>query len=89
MLILLLFTAIGLVLFAGAVLALLWAVRSGQLDDLETPALRMLHDDLPADLELTGGSDPSGPQRMTSLPLAPLSTGIASTRLPSTAQERS
>lgn len=29
----------------GAVVGFLWATRSGQLDDLETPALRMLHDD--------------------------------------------
>lgn len=48
MLPLLLFTAVGLVLFAGAIAGLVWAVRSGQLDDLETPALRMLHDDPPA-----------------------------------------
>jgi cbb3-type cytochrome oxidase maturation protein len=30
----------------SAVIAFLWAARSGQLDDLETPALRMLHDEL-------------------------------------------
>ena len=29
----------------GAVLAFLWASRSGQLDDLETPPLRMLEDE--------------------------------------------
>ncbi len=29
----------------GAVLAYAWAVRHGQFDDLDTPALRMLHDD--------------------------------------------
>ncbi len=29
----------------GAVVAFLWAVQSGQLDDLETPALRILADD--------------------------------------------
>jgi cbb3-type cytochrome oxidase maturation protein len=29
----------------GSVFAFLWAVRNGQLDDLETPALRMLTDD--------------------------------------------
>ncbi len=29
----------------SAVIAFLWASRSGQLDDLETPALRMLHDE--------------------------------------------
>ena len=29
----------------SAVIAFLWAARTGQLDDLETPALRMLHDE--------------------------------------------
>ena len=34
------------VAFSGAaVAAFLWSARSGQLDDLETPALRMLRDD--------------------------------------------
>ncbi len=33
-------------LFAGLfVAAFIWAVRQGQLDDLETPAARMLFDD--------------------------------------------
>ncbi|HPV77400.1 MAG TPA: cbb3-type cytochrome oxidase assembly protein CcoS, partial [Gemmatimonadaceae bacterium] len=32
----------------AAVLAFSWAARRGQFDDLETPALRMLHDDEPA-----------------------------------------
>ena len=37
-------------LAAGAwLLAFRWAVRDGQLDDLETPAARMLHDDEPAE----------------------------------------
>jgi len=40
-----LFIGMGLALFALAVGALLWLVRSGQLDDLDTPALRMLGDD--------------------------------------------
>ena len=39
------FTGLGLVLFIGAVAALVWSIRSGQLDDLETPAMRMLTDD--------------------------------------------
>jgi cbb3-type cytochrome oxidase maturation protein len=30
---------------AGAVLAFVWAVDNGQLDDLETPPLRILGDD--------------------------------------------
>jgi cbb3-type cytochrome oxidase maturation protein len=49
MAILLLFTAVALALFTLGVLALAWAVRSGQLDDLETPALRLLTDDPPND----------------------------------------
>jgi cbb3-type cytochrome oxidase maturation protein len=36
---------LALLLACGAVFAFLWATRTGQLDDLETPALRMLHDD--------------------------------------------
>jgi cbb3-type cytochrome oxidase maturation protein len=39
------FTGLGLVLFLGAVAALIWSIRSGQLDDLDTPARRMLADD--------------------------------------------
>ncbi len=34
-----------LVVVLGAVLAYTWAARRGQFDDLDTPALRMLHDD--------------------------------------------
>lgn len=33
------------VLAAAAVWAFIRAVRSGQFDDLDTPAVRMLHDD--------------------------------------------
>jgi cbb3-type cytochrome oxidase maturation protein len=36
----------ALAVAVSAVIAFLWAARSGQLDDLETPALRMLHDEL-------------------------------------------
>jgi len=32
---------------AGAVVAFVWAARRGQLDDLDTPPLRMLVDDEP------------------------------------------
>lgn len=41
----LIFTALGAVLAALAVLAVIWAVRQGQYDDLETPALRVLSDE--------------------------------------------
>lgn len=30
---------------AAAVVVFLWAARSGQFDDLETPAVRILHDE--------------------------------------------
>jgi cbb3-type cytochrome oxidase maturation protein len=38
---------LALILVLAAVLAFAWAARRGQFDDLETPALRMLHDDDP------------------------------------------
>jgi cbb3-type cytochrome oxidase maturation protein len=39
------FTALGLALFVIGIFALIWSIRSGQMDDLDTPALRMLNDD--------------------------------------------
>ena len=36
---------LALVIVSGAVLAFVWSARSGQFDDLDTPAVRMLHDD--------------------------------------------
>lgn len=36
---------VSLLLLAGAIWAFLWAVRRGQFDDLDTPALDMLRDD--------------------------------------------
>ena len=44
----------ALVIVAAAVWAYVWATRSGQMDDLDTPAVRMLHDDEPP-----GGRRPS------------------------------
>jgi cbb3-type cytochrome oxidase maturation protein len=32
-------------LFVCGLAALVWSIRSGQMDDLDTPALRMLNDD--------------------------------------------
>ena len=52
--------AVGVVV--AALLAFRWAVRSGQLDDLETPAVRMLHDDegvSPSQPSDAGGDDGS------------------------------
>lgn len=40
-----LLTGVGLALFVVAVAALVGLVRSGQLDDLDTPPARMLADD--------------------------------------------
>jgi cbb3-type cytochrome oxidase maturation protein len=36
---------IALLLALAGVIAFIWAVRSGQLDDLETPSQRILGDD--------------------------------------------
>jgi cbb3-type cytochrome oxidase maturation protein len=36
---------LGLTLLAAAVAAFFWAVKSGQFDDMETPAWRILMDD--------------------------------------------
>lgn len=36
---------IALLLALAGVIAFIWAVRSGQMDDLETPSLRILGDD--------------------------------------------
>ncbi len=39
---------LALVVATGAVAAFVWSVRSGQLDDFDTPPCRMLLDDHPA-----------------------------------------
>lgn len=36
---------LALVIAAGAVMAFVWATRDGQFDDLDTPGVRLLHDD--------------------------------------------
>ncbi len=38
---------LALVIVAIAVGAFVWAARRGQFDDLDTPGVRMLHDDDP------------------------------------------
>jgi cbb3-type cytochrome oxidase maturation protein len=43
----LIFTAIGAGLAVLGIAGVIWAVRQGQYDDLETPALRVLADDAP------------------------------------------
>lgn len=34
------------VIVVAAVVAFVWSARRGQFDDLDTPAVRMLHDDV-------------------------------------------
>ena len=40
---------VAAILAALAVAAFIWSVRRGQMDDLETPALRILTDDVPVE----------------------------------------
>ena len=47
MTILLLLIPLSLVLLVCAIGAFVWAVRNGQFDDLETPAIDILADDRP------------------------------------------
>jgi len=36
---------VAALLATAAIAAFIWAVRGGQLDDLDTPAVRILHDE--------------------------------------------
>lgn len=36
---------LALIIVGAAIGAFIWSARTGQMDDLETPAVRMLHDD--------------------------------------------
>ena len=40
---------LALLIAAAALAAFVWATRSGQFDDLETPGMRVLHEDDPHD----------------------------------------
>jgi len=40
---------VALVVVFVAVIGFVWAARKGQFDDLETPAMRALHDDVGSD----------------------------------------
>lgn len=58
MTILYLFLAIALVIFVTGIAALVWSIRSGQYDDLDTPALRVLGEDCPASAPSTPTPNP-------------------------------
>ncbi|KLD63224.1 cbb3-type cytochrome oxidase assembly protein CcoS [Dyella japonica] len=49
MIILLMLVPLSLMLLAFAIGAFVWAVRKGQFDDMDTPALDILRDDIHAD----------------------------------------
>jgi cbb3-type cytochrome oxidase maturation protein len=51
----LLLTGLGFVLFLLCLAAVVWAIRSGQFDDLDTPALRVLGEDT---VPVTSTDDP-------------------------------
>ena len=57
---------IAILLGLGAVTAFVWAISSGQLDDLETPALRLLTDD--DELGRAAPDEPSRPPQTMSDP---------------------
>jgi cbb3-type cytochrome oxidase maturation protein len=48
---------LALLIASGAVAAFLWAVRSGQLDDVDTPPRRILFDDV----KVTSATAPEPP----------------------------
>lgn len=50
---------LALLIAAASVAAFIWAVRRGQMDDLETPAIRMLHDDEDDVIERRPEDDPA------------------------------
>ena len=49
----------ALLVAGGFLLAFLWAVRSGQYDDMYTPSVRMLHDQAPAAQQDDNDSKPA------------------------------
>jgi cbb3-type cytochrome oxidase maturation protein len=45
---------VALLLAGVALLVFIWAARAGQFDDLETPALRILHEDAEVNAPVDG-----------------------------------
>jgi len=50
---------LALLLAAAGVAAFIWMARTGQLDDLDTPAVRMLFDDDAPGAKSDGGDAPT------------------------------
>lgn len=59
--VLFLLVPLALIFAVLAVVLFVWAVRSGQYDDLETPAVRILFDDVPVEKNV-----PETPERSDS-----------------------
>lgn len=57
MIILLMLIPLSLMLLAFAIGAFVWAVRKGQFDDMDTPAIDILHDDEPPPAEAEHGPE--------------------------------
>jgi cbb3-type cytochrome oxidase maturation protein len=53
---------LALLLAGVALLVFIWAARSGQFDDLETPAMRILHEDVEV-RAAAGGAPPAAAPR--------------------------
>ncbi|MBM3963604.1 MAG: cbb3-type cytochrome oxidase assembly protein CcoS [Planctomycetes bacterium] len=51
---------IAILLGGAGLLACLYCIRSGQYDDLESPSVRVLIDDVPVNTQ-AGSDDPCGP----------------------------
>jgi len=60
MIILLMLVPLSLMLLSFAIGAFVWAVRKGQFDDMDTPALDILRDDQGADAAASAKSERSG-----------------------------
>ena len=55
---------LALLITTAAILGFVWAARSGQFDDVQTPAVRMLLDDPPAcESDVPAPSRPSAQSR--------------------------
>lgn len=60
MIILLMLIPLSVMLLAVAIGAFVWAVRKGQFDDMDTPAIDILHDDQPPPTEAEHGAEGGG-----------------------------